>query len=104
MQGFRLFGSKHVVLVDHLSGRGVHFGGFTMSPLTAHDASNLPVVLLVLVIQVGRTLATLRTKYPNLCIFFLGYTFWESATGAITTITGEYVIEQLRNPVAVPVS
>ena len=51
--------------------------------------------------QVFRTLATLRTKYPNLCIFFLGYTFWESATGAVTTITGEYVIEQLAQAVSV---
>mmetsp|Transcript_5273 Transcript_5273/g.11746 ORF Transcript_5273/g.11746 Transcript_5273/m.11746 type:complete len:446 (-) Transcript_5273:875-2212(-) len=47
------------------------------------------------ILQVGRTFRTLRSKYPNLLGFFAGYTLWESATGAVTTITGQYVIEQL---------
>jgi len=48
--------------------------------------------------QVARTIGTLRSKYPNLMWFFIGYTFWEAATGAVTTITGQYIIEQLSNP------
>ena len=33
--------------------------------------------------QVGRTVLTLRQKYRNLFWFFVGYTFWEAATGAV---------------------
>eukprot|EP00622_Pseudochattonella_farcimen_P001478 FR736186.1.p1 GENE.FR736186.1~~FR736186.1.p1 ORF type:complete len:254 (+),score=4.21 FR736186.1:78-764(+) len=48
--------------------------------------------------QVARTFCTLKGKFRNLMFFFVGYTLWESATGAVTTITAQYVIEQLSNP------
>ena len=43
--------------------------------------------------QAGRTTVTLKAKYPTLLKFYLGYMFWESATGAVTTLTGTMAVK-----------
>ena len=45
--------------------------------------------------RVGKTAGVLRTNFRTLGFFYLGYAFWEAATGAVTTLTGTYVLEEL---------
>ena len=48
--------------------------------------------------QTARTVTKLSREFPTFGSFFLGYMFWQSATGAIVGLAASYGIEQLGMP------